>query len=66
MAVESQGYMYILSSINDGSATTDYLLDVYDPEGAFLFRSPDATRTINRQNIVVAGSPWISSAISMR
>jgi hypothetical protein len=52
MAVESQGYMYVLSSINDGSATTDYLLDLYDPEGAFLFRSPDATKTTNPQNIV--------------
>jgi hypothetical protein len=52
MAVESQGYMYVLSSINDGSATTDYLLDVYDPEGTFLFRSPDASKTTNPQNIV--------------
>jgi hypothetical protein len=52
MAVESQGYMYVLSSINDGSATTDYLLDVYDPEGTFLFRSPDAKKTAKPQNIV--------------
>lgn len=52
MAVEAQGYMYILSYIKDGSATTDYLLDVYEPNGTFLFRSPDPTKNENPQNIV--------------
>jgi hypothetical protein len=52
MAVEAQGYMYVLSYINDGSATTDYLLDVYSPDGTFLFRSPDQTKTTKPQNVV--------------
>jgi hypothetical protein len=52
MAVESQGYMYVLSYINDGSATTDYLLDVYNPDGTYLFRSPDASKSTKQQNIV--------------
>lgn len=52
MAVEAQGYMYILSYQNDGSASTDYLLDVYEPSGNFLFRSPDASKTTTPQNIV--------------
>ncbi len=52
MAVEAQGYMYVLSYQNDGSATTDYLLDVYAPDGTFLFRSPDSTKTLTPQNIV--------------
>ncbi|MCC7504603.1 MAG: hypothetical protein IT259_04845, partial [Saprospiraceae bacterium] len=52
MAVEAQGYMYVLSYQNDGSATTDYLLDVYAPDGTFLFRSPDSTINTNTQNIV--------------
>jgi hypothetical protein len=52
MAVESQGYMYVLSYINDGSATTDYLLDVYGPDGTFLVRSPDASKSTKPQNIV--------------
>ena len=52
MAVEAQGYMYILSYMNDGSSTTDYLLDVYGPDGTFVFRSPDATKTTRPQNIV--------------
>ncbi|HEX8734772.1 MAG TPA: hypothetical protein VF721_05570 [Pyrinomonadaceae bacterium] len=52
MAVEAQGYMYILSYIYDGAAATNYLLDVYNPDGTFLFRSPDATKSNVRQNIV--------------
>lgn len=52
MAVEAQGYMYILSYINDGAATTDYLLDVYNPDGTFLFRSPDKAISQKQQNIV--------------
>jgi hypothetical protein len=52
MAVEAQGYMYVLSYINDGSATTDYLLDVYSPDGTFLFRSPDTGKSTKPQNIV--------------
>lgn len=52
MAVESQGYMYVLSYLRDGSATTDYLLDVYAPDGTFLFRSPDASKGTQAGNIV--------------
>ncbi len=52
MAVEAQGYMYVLSYQNDGSATTDYLLDLYAPDGTFLVRSPDPSKTTNPQNIV--------------
>lgn len=52
MAVEAQGYLYVLSYINDGSKTTDYLLDVYNPDGTFLFRSPDASKSLKQQNIV--------------
>jgi hypothetical protein len=52
MAVEAQGYMYILSYIKDGSESSDYLLDVYAPDGTFLFRSPDASKSTKLQNIV--------------
>lgn len=52
MAVEAQGYMYILSYVKDGSESSDYLLDVYAPDGTFLFRSPDASKSTNPQNIV--------------
>ncbi|MFN8303851.1 MAG: hypothetical protein U0U46_15290 [Saprospiraceae bacterium] len=52
MAVESQGFLYVLSYINDGNNTTDYLLDVYAPDGTFLFRSPDASKGGKQQNIV--------------
>ncbi|HYF77309.1 MAG TPA: hypothetical protein VD973_09265 [Symbiobacteriaceae bacterium] len=52
MAVEAQGYVYVLAFQGDGSKSTDYLLDVYGPDGGFLFRTPDATVTTQPQNVV--------------
>ncbi len=52
MAVEAQGHVYILSYVNDGSKTTDYLLDVYAPDGSFLFRTPDPSVTRTPENVV--------------
>ncbi len=54
MAVEAQGYVYILSYLNDGSKTTDYLLDVYGPDGSFVLRTPDSNVTTKPQNVVAA------------
>jgi hypothetical protein len=42
LAIESTGYIYILSHlppVNDDDVYTDYVLDVYTPAGAFLCRS---------------------------
>jgi hypothetical protein len=52
MAVEAQGFVYVLSYQGDGSKTTDYLLDVYAPDGQFVFRSPDPSVTKKPQNVV--------------
>lgn len=52
MAVESQGYIYVLSHLNDGSQPTDYLLDIYGPDGTFLVRNPDPSATRSPQNIL--------------
>ena len=52
MAVEAQGYVYVLSYQNDGSATTDYLLDVYGPDGHFVSRTPDPSATAHPANVV--------------
>jgi hypothetical protein len=52
MAVEAQGYVYVLAFQGDGSKPTDYLLDVYGPDGKFLFRTPDAKATTQPQNVV--------------
>lgn len=52
MAVEAHGYIYVLSYTNDGSKTTDYLLDVYAPDGTRCFRSPDPSLSLTPQNIV--------------
>jgi hypothetical protein len=52
MATEAQGYVYVLSYQGDGSKTTDYLLDVYGPDGSFVLRSPDPSVTQAPQNVV--------------
>lgn len=52
MAVEAHGYIYVLSYTNDGSKTSDYLLDVYAPDGTHCFRSPDPSLSLTPQNIV--------------
>lgn len=52
MAVESQGYIYVLSYVGNGSQTTDYRLDIYEPNGTFLLRVPDPSKTSTPQNVV--------------
>lgn len=39
LAVEGQGYMYVLSYQGDGTLATQYRLDLYTPDGAFLSRT---------------------------
>jgi len=52
MAVEAMGYIYILQYWNDGTKPTDYVLDVYAPDGTFSFRTPDPSVTTAPQNVV--------------
>jgi len=52
MAVESQGFVYVLGYWNDGSKSGDYLLDVYAPDGTFVLRTPDPSVTSTPQNVV--------------
>lgn len=54
MASESKGYIYVLSFTGDGSQPADYFLDIYEPNGAFLCRTPDANLTATPQNVVAA------------
>lgn len=54
LAAEAKGYIYVLSHTGDGSKTTDYLLDIYEPNGAFLSRTPDSTLNANPQNVCAA------------
>ncbi len=46
VAIESKGYLYVLAFKGDASKGTipndAYVLDVYTPQGAHLFRTPDA------------------------
>ncbi|OCA56090.1 hypothetical protein [Photorhabdus namnaonensis] len=57
VAVESKGYIYILSYRNEGRDPTDYILDIYEPDGKFLVTVPDSTLVpdpTKRQHIVAA------------
>ena len=36
VATETKGYIYVLKYIGDGSIPSDYLLDLYNPDGSFL------------------------------
>jgi len=55
VAVESKAYIYVLSYINDGSQLSDYRLDLYNPDGSFLSRTPDedGNAGVNGARIVV-------------
>lgn len=39
--VEHKGYLYVLSYEGAGSRVEDYHLDIYEPDGTFLVRTPD-------------------------
>lgn len=39
VAVETKGFIYVLSHVNDGAKTSDYRLDIYQPDGTPL--TPD-------------------------
>jgi hypothetical protein len=52
MAVEALGYVYVLAYLNDGADPTDYVLDVYAPDGTFVLRTPDPSVTDDPQNVV--------------
>ncbi len=52
LAVEAQGYVYVLSHQQDGSEPGDYLLDVYGPDGSWIFRTPDPSKSKTPQSVV--------------
>ncbi|MDI2124981.1 hypothetical protein [Yinghuangia seranimata] len=52
MAVEAQGYVYVLSYRDDGSKPEHYILDIYAPDGTFVVRTPDPSVTPSPQNVV--------------
>jgi hypothetical protein len=43
MAIEAKGYIYVLSHKDTGGVVknTDYALDIFNPDGSFLVRTPD-------------------------
>lgn len=51
LAVELQGFLYVLSYTGDGKAVDDYKLDLYDPLGKWLSRTPDKARNPNAKGV---------------
>ena len=49
MSTELKGYIYVLSYTGDGSSPSDYQLDIYQPNGAWLSR----TSGVNAAKIVL-------------
>ena len=41
VGVETKGFIYVLSYQGTGSAQSDYHLDIYNPDGTWLSRTPD-------------------------
>ena len=51
IGVETKGFIYVLSYAGSGSATSDYRLDIYSPDGSWLSRTPER-----------AGDPGVNGA----
>ncbi len=51
LAVEMQGFLYVLSYTGEGEAVDDYKLDLYDPLGHFLSRTPDRAKDPNAKGV---------------
>jgi hypothetical protein len=74
LGIESQGYLYVLSYVNNGQAVSDYRLDIYTPEGSFLTRTTgiaaarmavDAFRNVYALNYeTLANAPRIEPSLS--
>jgi hypothetical protein len=43
LGIESKGYIYVLKIIGDPSASSDYALDIYQPDGTFLAQTKGIT-----------------------
>jgi hypothetical protein len=51
IAVEMQGFIYVLAYAGEGKQVSDYKLDLYDPAGAWLSRTPDTAKNPNAKGV---------------
>ncbi|MCG7409287.1 hypothetical protein MH117_17860 [Paenibacillus sp. ACRRX] len=42
VSAEAKGYVYVLSYVEGGGVPGNYMMDIYDPNGMFLVRTPDS------------------------
>eukprot|EP00581_Thalassiosira_minuscula_P024767 CAMPEP_0184411808 /NCGR_PEP_ID=MMETSP0738-20130409/5967_1 /TAXON_ID=385413 /ORGANISM="Thalassiosira miniscula, Strain CCMP1093" /LENGTH=1556 /DNA_ID=CAMNT_0026770137 /DNA_START=6 /DNA_END=4677 /DNA_ORIENTATION=+ len=55
LATEMLGYMYVLGYTGDGSDADQYFVDIYDPLGVWLSRTPDTTINPDSTGIIAGG-----------
>jgi hypothetical protein len=54
ISTETKSFIYVLSYENDGKSLQDYHLDIYNPDGTFLCRTPDEGKSgVNGAKLVV-------------
>lgn len=55
VGVETKGFIYVLSYAGTGSAQSDYHLDIYNPDGSWLCRTPEnaGDRGVNGARMIV-------------
>ena len=53
LAVESKGFIYVLSYVNDGANPSDYRLDIYQPDGTPLNQADQDAGRVNAARIAV-------------
>ena len=46
VGVETKGFIYVLSYQGTGSIQSDYHLDIYNPDGTWLSRTPEKPATL--------------------
>ncbi len=74
LSTDTLGYLYVLSYTGDGSMAADYRLDIYEPDGTFLVRTPGIAaarmtvgpfRTLYTLNYAaIAGAPRVEPSLS--
>lgn len=51
MATEAKGYIYVLGYFGSGKVLEDYFVDIYDPTGAWVVRTPDPSKGLGATGV---------------
>lgn len=51
MATEAKGYIYVLGYFGNGNELADYFVDIYEPTGAWMVRTPDPSKGLGATGV---------------